>query len=312
MRRGTGLLLAALLATPVPAGAAPLGLAYAVTSGGGALETFDSMGPTGTRAPGVQNGAQWDSYWSVYSQENGGERYANLALDPGMAINAYNGGGASGIDSLDRALGLYTNSSWNPTRYATARFENATGSSLSSFFLQFDAEFWIQRLANRWGGVQAYYSTDNATWTDLGPSFEATFLSPSANTGWVDGNAAANRTALVGGVIDLSARGLASLASGQDFYIRFSMSQGLTRPAGAGVAANPSHVGAFLDNVWVGTTSRPPVPLPIPEPGTAALVAFGLASLARRGRGAESLEDGEGHVRDRHMAGTEASLSSRP
>lgn len=49
-----------LLAAPI-ASATPLALAYSVPGAGGVLESFDSMGPTGTRAPGQVNGAGWDS-----------------------------------------------------------------------------------------------------------------------------------------------------------------------------------------------------------------------------------------------------------
>lgn len=265
--------------------AAPLALAYSVGvgAGAGALETFDGMGATGTRAPGVQNGAQWDSYWAIALQGFATDRYDALLLPPNTSNGAYNGGLAAGSPGdFDRSLGFYLTNAGAPTRQMTARFANDTGLSLSAFELVFDVEYWLQRSSPRWGGIQAFVSVDGTTYVNLGNAFESTLVN-TANTGWVDGNAAANSARNVGGTVNLTTLGLSAVAPGASFYVRFDGTNGLTTPPppGGGGFAN-RNVGAFVDNVWVGTTARPPIP--VPEPTTVLLVASGLLALALRER----------------------------
>jgi hypothetical protein len=273
----TFLAFASTLLLAAAAGAAPLALTYSV-GGDGIYESFDSMGPTGTRAPGAPNGAAWDSYWSVQLQgASPTEQYASLALpSANPAIDAYNGGAAGGAD---RALGLYTTSTGNPARDLVAAFRNDTGAALAELWVVFDVEFWLQRQRSRWGGLQAFFSSDGSSWTNLGDAFEATLVNTTNTAGFVDGNAAANAVRGVGGAIDFASLGLAPLGAGSSFFLRFSGASGLTVPGAMSINQN-RNVGAFLDDLWVGPTARPPA---VPEADTAILLAIGLAGLAWRG-----------------------------
>ena len=277
MRVAFALLLTLLVSQT--ASAAPLALSYSIPAGGGAYESFDSMGAAGTRAPGQLNGGNWDSYWSLTLQGvTPTEQYQSLGLGSATpAIDAYNGGAVGGAD---RALGLYTNSTGNPTRNMDVRFQNDTGAALSQFHLEFDIEFWLQRSLSRWGGLQAFYSPDGTTWTNLGNVFEGTLLNTTNTAGLVDGNATANSIRNVGGLVDLGSYGLAPIATSGAFYLRFSGSSGLTTPSGHSINQNRS-VGAFLDDLYVGTVPRGVF---VPEPATNVLLALGLMGLAWRGR----------------------------
>ncbi|RIL08102.1 MAG: hypothetical protein DCC71_00460 [Proteobacteria bacterium] len=254
-----------------------MALFYSVPATGGLYESFDSMGPTGTRAPGQAVGP--DSYWSLDLQgATPREQYTSLALpSANPATDAYNGGAAG---AADRALGLYTTSTGNPTRDMTAAFRNDTGASLSAFHLEFDVEFWLQRSRPRWAGLQAWISLDGSSWTDLGNGFEGTLLNTSNTAGFVDGNAPGNSIRGVGGLIDFATYGLAPIPANGTFWLRFSGSSGLTVPSGYSINQS-RNVGAFLDELWVGVGPRPAM---VPEAHTFAMLALGLVGLAWRGR----------------------------
>lgn len=274
MRTLARLLLA--LAIAPAAHAAPLGISYSLGSTG-LYESFDQIG-LGTNAPGQPNGAGWDSFWSLrLTGATPNEQYTSLALpSANPAIDAYNAGPVGGSD---RAIGLYTTSNGNPARDMITSIRNDSGAALTAFHLEFDVEFWLQRNMGRWSGLQAFYSADGSTWTNLGNAFEATKVSAS-NAGFVDGNAAANAVRGVGGLVDLASYGLAPLGVGSTFYLRFSGSSGLTVPGGMSINQN-RNVAGFLDNLWVGPTPRPPN---VPEPSTALLVASGVGALAHAAR----------------------------
>ncbi len=245
----SALLLALVAASP--SAAEPLALAYPLGEEQPVVVDFDALGAAGTRAPGRDDGAGgWDSYWSLRLRFAGpDEQYDSLGLPGASSIDAYNGGAP---DGSDRALGLYTNSSGNPTRQLTMRLRNASGSELSHFYLLFDVEFWLQRSRGRWAGLQAFVSVDGERYVDLGDAFEATLVNTEHDSypGWVDGNAAQNARRDLGGRVDLRALGLAPVPDGGDLYLRFDGARGLTVPEGFSQGQNRNNA-AFLDDVRV-------------------------------------------------------------
>jgi hypothetical protein len=132
----------------------------------------------------------------------------------------------------------------------------------------------------------------------LGEDFAALRTSGGASVegAWLDGNAPANAVRGVGGRVDLAALGLAPVAAGADFYLRFEGGGGDSTlpPAGGGkgkgkAANGEAGVGLFVDNVHVvalapaASSDSPAVPS-FGRPGLAAL-ALALFALAAQQRG---------------------------
>lgn len=247
----TSLCLLALCAATSYAG--PMGAAYTLNQDG-IFETFDQMGTTGTVAPG--NGS--DSYWSVYVNGQYAENLRNPINTPAyLPAAGYNGG----MDS-DRALGLHSTST-GETRYLVARFNNATGHSLTDLSVQYDMEKWTQRLKNKSAAFEMAWSADGNSWTNMGDSYKATINTDGElypGTHWVNGNELAVRD--VGGVFKLPE----SVADGSDFYLKWIYTNG----------GNRKHAGPFIDNMRISDASNPPN---VPEPTTLALLGLGAGGL---------------------------------
>jgi hypothetical protein len=144
---------------------------------------------------------------------------------------------------------------------------NMTGANLTRFLLRFDVEVWIVRNSGpqRYGGLQASFSTDGVTWRDLGNEFEAVLQYPdtsesSAANYWVDGNDAANSRRGLGGWVEN-----VLVPAGQVFYLRFDAhGSTLTDPDGTGPYVN-RQIGVALDNLRVeaeGPVAPPSVVIP--------------------------------------------------
>ncbi len=240
-----------------------MGAGYVLRAGpaGAVVENFDSMGPTGTQAPG--NGEH--TFWSVNVSNT--ERATNLFVANTFPANGGFNGGPWAPPETDRALGVYAGAVGDNPRSMTMMITNLTGADLTRFLFQFDVEVWIVRNSGpqRYGGIQASFSADGVNWRDLGNAFEAVFQYPntaedsSANY-WVNGNDPANSARNVGGWVEN-----VNVPAGQVFYIRFDAHGAtLTDPDGTGPYAN-RQIGVAVDNIRVeaeGGVAPPEVIIP--------------------------------------------------
>ena len=132
----------------------------------------------------------------------------------GNAGDTYSFGAAS---NAERAFGGLQSGSLNPT--IGAAYTNNTGGTITSLAIAYTGEQWRLGATGRTDRIDFQYSTDatslaTGTWTDIN---NLDFSGPiSAGTvGALDGNAAANRTA-----ISFTITGL-SIPNGATFYIRW-------------------------------------------------------------------------------------------
>ena len=188
-----------------------------ITSGVTYTQNFDSMGSTGTTTP---------SGWTVGTQSNAtttplltGSVSANTTVVVGTgSSNAggnYNFGVAGTNPVTERALGSLASGSLERETFAT--FINNTGSAILSLTISYDGEQWRAGTAGNVNTLTLQYSADGTTWTNLGATFN--FIAPnltSANAA-LDGNAATNRIAGLGGIFIPAS----NIAANATFYLRW-------------------------------------------------------------------------------------------
>jgi hypothetical protein len=176
-------------------------------TGGTYSQNFDSMTAVGTTTP---------TGWFVGTGTGAAVTGTTVVAGTGSANTpgSYNFG-VSGVNGIDeRALGSLT--ALGVQRDTEVDFKNGTGAPITQFTLTYDGEQW------KTGGVTntltLQLSTDGITWTSLGSAFN--FISPvtGSSTSALDGNAAANRVAGIGGTFTLST----PIATGSAFYFRFA------------------------------------------------------------------------------------------
>ncbi|WP_380940665.1 Calx-beta domain-containing protein [Sphingomonas floccifaciens] len=228
-------------------------------------ETFDSLITTGSSTT-------LPSGW--YVVETGTSAVANGQITAGTGSS--NSGdvysfGASG--SSDRALGSVLSSTNSPL--FGAQFTNGTGAAIGALEIAYTGEQWRLGAAGRSDRLDFQISFDatsltTGTWNDVDA---LDFASPvtTGTTGALDGNAAANRTA-IGATVQL-----ASLIDiGKTFWIRWKDSD-----------ASGSDDGLAIDNVSIkaiaGTVTPPP---PTLKPG---LLDIADASLAEGQAGVQDM-----------------------
>ncbi len=234
--------------------AAMAGVSQAQVSytGGTYTENFDSMTATGTTTP-----AGW------FAGTGTGAAVFTTAVTPGTGSSNtganYNFGVAGVNPVTDRALGSLA--SGNLQRDSELHITNNTGFNITMFTLSYDGEQWrvggTTSVANT---LMLQYSLTGlaGSWVNMGSSFDFTSPIVSGTAGALDGNAAANRVAGIGGTYTPSA----PIPNGTTFFLRW---------------ADPDNASAdnavSLDNFSFSA---------VPEPSVYMLLGVGLLFCGQR------------------------------
>ncbi len=206
-----------------------------LTGGTPPVQTFDSLASTGT-------GSTLPEGW-YFVKSNGNTTYTadNGAANSG---NTYSYGSAG---SSERALGVIRSNSNTST--IGARLRNDTTAALSEIAVAYTGEQWRLGATGRADQLQFEYSLDatsvtTGTWT---PVAALHFSSPTTTgaVGALDGNAAANRTAISGSITGLN------LGPGAGLWVRWN-----------DIDVTGSDDGLAIDDVSFAVAGDPPVDLP--------------------------------------------------
>ncbi|HEV7474909.1 MAG TPA: DUF4214 domain-containing protein [Pyrinomonadaceae bacterium] len=185
------------------------------TIGSPATENFGTLSNTA----GSTTNTTLPAGWYITEQGGGARDNEQYAVDTGGSTTGdiYSYGAAA---STERALGELRSGTLIPL--FGAKFTNNTGATITSLDVAYTGEQW------RFGGVHStvadrldFQYSDNATDLSTGTYLDANALdfNPPVTTGTagaLDGNAAANRTAISSTISGLS------IANGASFFIRFS------------------------------------------------------------------------------------------
>src|SRR3954452_9149040 len=185
------------------------------TLGSPVTENFDTLGNTANSTTNTALPTGW------YITETGGGTRDNeqYGVDPGSSTTGdiYSYGAAA---STERALGELRSGTLIPL--FGAKFTNNTGAAITSLAVSYTGEQW------RFGGVHStvadrldFQYSLNATDLSTGTYLDANALDfnppvTAGTAGALDGNAAANRTAISSTITGLS------IPAGATFFIRFS------------------------------------------------------------------------------------------
>lgn len=217
-------------------------------------QNFDTLASSGTSS-------SLPAGWAFL--EGGSNANTTYAAGTGSdnAGNTYSFGKAG---STERALGGMRSGSLVP-QFGVS-FVNLAGRAIESVSIGYIGEQWRLGGTGRTDRLSFQYSTDattlnSGTWTNLSA---LDFIAPknSTPTGALDGNAAANRSALSGSIAGLN------LAQGGSLWLRWS-----------DVDVSGSDDGLAIDDFSFNATLAP-----VPEPSTYALLLAGLCAVGLMSR----------------------------
>lgn len=217
-------------------------------------QNFDTLASSGTNS-------SLPAGWAFL--EAGSNANTTYAAGTGSdtAGNTYSFGKAG---STERALGGLRSGSLVP-QFGVS-FVNLAGRAIESVSIGYIGEQWRLGGTGRTDRLSFQYSTDattlnSGTWTSLSA---LDFIAPknSTPTGALDGNAAANRSALSGSIAGLN------LAQGGSLWLRWS-----------DVDVSGSDDGLAIDDFSFNATLAP-----VPEPSTYALLLAGLCAVGLMSR----------------------------
>lgn len=244
------LVMAVSLSFSIPAGAIPLtGIHPSYT------QDFDSIGATGTTPP---------TGWFVGSlgANTTNSTFTADLLTPNTGSSStganYNYGVTGANPDTDRAIGSVA-SGTGQARVTEARFTNNTGGTIIALHLSYDGEQWRRGASQVANELSLHFSLDGTTFTPLNFDFVSPQVAGAA--GALDGNAAANRVAGIGGTF------ATSIANGQDFYLRW-----------LDLNDDSFDAGIALDNFSLQATNA------VPEPTVTVLLGLGGWLAWRRRR----------------------------
>jgi uncharacterized protein len=230
------------VSAPTPVAQAGAGAISLTTTGSAVTQNFDTLANTA----GTTTNTALPTGW--YFEETGGGARDNdqYAVDTGSG-NSGDTISFGSLGSTDRALGQVRSGTLIST--IGAQFTNDTGGTLGSLLIAFTGEQWRfgavhTTIADKLNFQISFDATNltNGTWTDI-DALDFNAPTTSGTVGALDGNAAANRTA-----ISATASGL-NIASGATFWIRF-----------VDVDASSSDDGLAIDDFSITPQAAAPTP----------------------------------------------------
>ncbi|MBK6314569.1 MAG: hypothetical protein IPF53_09725 [Blastocatellia bacterium] len=229
-------LVCAHVAVVRPEAVSASGTPVSLTSTGVAVtENFNTLASSGTSST-VPAG------WAFSEAGTNANMTYDSGTGSGTAGNTYSFGAAA---NAERAFGGLLSGSLTPT--IGACFQNNTGSTLTSLDIAYTGEQWRLGALARVDRIDFEYSLDatsltTGTWVGV-DALDFTAPTTTGTTGALDGNAAANRTAVSASITSLS------IPSGAIFFIRWT-----------DLNAAGSDDGLSVDDFSLTPQGGPPVP----------------------------------------------------
>lgn len=226
---------AALFSTAISSSAQCVSL---TTLGTPATQNFDTLANSGTSStlPGG---------WYISESGTNANVTYTAGTGSGNTGDSYSFGGSG---SSERALGGLLSGSLTPT--IGACFTNDTGSTLTALDIAYTGEQWRLGATGRTDRIDFQYSLDatsltTGAWTDV-DALDFNGPQSSGTVGALDGNAAANRTAVSSSI------GSLSIANGATVWIRWN-----------DFNASGADDGLAVDDFSLTPQTTPPPPPPI-------------------------------------------------